>query len=62
MLVWIRFGYDPHRFTEAVSIKSICISGGEDGKHPKVVKLYVLAAAFCPCSDSGALTVLNHAR
>jgi hypothetical protein len=30
------------RFTEAVSIKSICISGGEGGKHPKIVKLYVV--------------------
>ncbi|RQM19756.1 hypothetical protein B5M09_002198 [Aphanomyces astaci] len=27
-------------FTEAVSIKSICISGGEDGLHPKSVKLF----------------------
>ncbi|TMW66472.1 hypothetical protein Poli38472_004237 [Pythium oligandrum] len=27
-------------FTEAVSIKSICISGGEDGAHPKTVKLF----------------------
>ncbi|KAH9095818.1 hypothetical protein Ae201684P_010029 [Aphanomyces euteiches] len=27
-------------FTEAVSVKSICISGGEDGLHPKSVKLF----------------------
>ena len=27
-------------FTETVTIKSICIGGGEDGMHPKVVKLY----------------------
>ncbi|KAF0685662.1 Aste57867_22498 [Aphanomyces stellatus] len=27
-------------FTEAVSLKSICISGGEDGLHPKSVKLF----------------------
>ncbi|GLD98681.1 hypothetical protein PINS_up007398 [Pythium insidiosum] len=28
-------------FTEAVSIKSICIAGGEDGAHPKSVKLFI---------------------
>lgn len=33
--------YRGARFTEAVSIKSICISGGEDGSHPKEVKLCV---------------------
>jgi hypothetical protein len=26
-------------FTEAVSIKSICLIGGEDGNHPKQIKL-----------------------
>lgn len=34
-------------FTQSVSIKSICICGGEEGKHPRRVKVYVRTYARC---------------
>lgn len=34
-------------FTQAVTLKSICISGGEDGKHPRNMKLLVVSYVVC---------------
>lgn len=44
-----RVGVGCCRFTEAVSIKSICVSGGEDGTHPKEIKLYALQSPERTC-------------